>query len=155
MSPAAKPAPIPGAAAPAGGSFAPLAHGTFAVLWAATVLGNIGSFMRDVASAWLATDLSGSPAAVAMIQAAGTLPVFLLAIPAGVLSDILDRRRFLIVIQLGLTMVSGSLMLLAWRDGLTIELLIGLAFLGGIGTAMMGPTWQSIVPELVPASELT
>ncbi|MGX6566509.1 MFS transporter [Cupriavidus necator] len=154
MSPAAKPAPIPGAAAPAGGSFAPLAHGTFAVLWAATVLGNIGSFMRDVASAWLATDLSGSPAAVAMIQAAGTLPVFLLAIPAGVLSDILDRRRFLIVIQVGLAMVSGSLMLLAWQDGLTIELLIGLAFLGGIGTAMMGPTWQSIVPELVPAGEL-
>ena len=141
-------------ARPASGSFAPLAQPTFAILWVATILGNIGSFMRDVASAWLATDLSTSPAAVATIQAAATLPVFLLAIPAGVLSDILDRRRFLIVIQIGLAMVSGSLMLLAWKGALTIELLIGLAFVGGIGAAMMGPTWQSIVPELVPPSTL-
>ncbi len=147
--------PATAAAQPApGGTFAPLAQPTFAVLWVATVLGNIGSFMRDVASAWLATDLSSSPAAVATIQAASTLPVFLLAIPAGVLSDILDRRRFLIWIQLGLAAVSGTLALLAWRQGLTIELLIGLAFLGGIGAAMMGPTWQSIVPELVPPSTL-
>ncbi|KWR89912.1 hypothetical protein RM96_11970 [Cupriavidus sp. IDO] len=42
-----------------GGTFAPLARPTFAVLWVATIPGNIGSFMRDVASAWLATDLSG------------------------------------------------------------------------------------------------
>ncbi|WP_317920623.1 MULTISPECIES: MFS transporter [unclassified Cupriavidus] len=137
-----------------GGTFAPLAQATFAVLWAATILGNVGSFMRDVASAWLVTDLSSSPAAVATIQAAATLPVFLLAIPAGVLSDILDRRRFLIAIQVGLALVSGTLMMLAWRNALTIEILIGMAFLGGIGAALMGPTWQSIVPELVPQQEL-
>jgi len=137
-----------------GGTFAPLARPTFAVLWVATILGNIGSFMRDVASAWLATDLSSSPAAVATIQAASTLPVFLLAIPAGVLSDILDRRRFLIVVQVCLALVSGTLMLLAWRQALTIEILIALAFAGGIGAAMMGPTWQSIVPELVPQNTL-
>jgi len=142
------------AASPAGGTFAPLAQSTFAVLWAATILGNIGSFMRDVASAWLATDLSSSPAAVATIQAAATLPVFLLAIPAGVLSDILDRRRFLIVIQFGMAAVSGTLMLLALKQALTIEILIAMAFAGGIGAAMMGPTWQSIVPELVPMQEL-
>lgn len=137
-------------AAPAtGGAFAPLARPTFAVLWVATVLGNIGSFMRDVASAWLATDLSSSPAAVAMIQAAATLPVFLLAIPAGVLSDILDRRRFLIAVQVGLALVSGTLALLAWRQALSIEILIAMTFLGGVGAAMMGPSWQSIVPELV------
>lgn len=134
--------------------FAPLGHATFAVLWVATILGNVGSFMRDVANAWLATELSSSPAAVAAIQAAATLPVFLLAIPAGVLSDILDRRRFLIVIQVGLGLVSGTLMMMAWRGTLTIEVLIGMAFLGGIGAAMMGPTWQSIVPELVPQREM-
>ena len=51
-------------------SFAPLRQKVFAVLWAATIIGNIGSFMRDVASAWLVTDLSGAPAAVALVQAA-------------------------------------------------------------------------------------
>jgi hypothetical protein len=63
-----------------GGSFAPLRQSVFAVLWSATVLGNIGSFMRDVASSWIVTDLSASPSAVVLIQAAGSLPVFLLAI---------------------------------------------------------------------------
>src|SRR6218665_761816 len=97
------------AASAAGGSFAPLRLPVFAGLGAATVLGNIGSFMRDVASAWMVTELSTNPAAVALVQTAATLPVFLLAIPAGVLSDILDRRRFLIGVQVLLACVSGSL----------------------------------------------
>ncbi len=139
---------------PASSAFAPLRHSVFAVLWAATVLGNVGSFMRDVASGWLVTDLSGSPAAVAMIQVAGTLPIFLLAIPAGVLSDIVDRRKLLIGVQLLLGLTSAVLMTLALTNRLTIELLVGLTFIGGVGAALMGPTWQSIVPELVPKTEL-
>jgi MFS family permease len=141
---------------PAGssGSFAPLRQPIFAVLWAATVLGNIGSFMRDVASSWMVTELSASPTAVALIQTAATLPIFLLAIPAGVLSDILDRRRFLIAVQILLACVSGTLLVLARTDSLTVESLVALTFVGGIGAALMGPTWQSIVPELVPRSDL-
>lgn len=135
-------------------SFAPLRHVSFAVLWVATVLGNVGSFMRDVASSWLVTDLSASPTAVALIQTAATLPVFLLAIPAGVLSDILDRRRFLIFVQLVLAGVSASLMVLSQTGALTVEWLIALTFIGGIGGALMAPTWQAIVPELVPRADL-
>jgi MFS family permease len=142
------------APAPAAGSFAPLRHRVFAVLWAATVLGNVGSFMRDVASSWLVTDLSSNPAAVALMQTAATLPVFLLAIPAGVLSDILDRRRFLICVQLLLACVSASLLLLSRSGALTVEYLIALTFVGGVGSALMGPTWQAIVPELVPRADL-
>jgi MFS family permease len=137
-----------------GGSFAPLRQPVFAVLWVATVLGNTGTFMRDVASSWLVADISNSPSAVALVQAAGTLPIFLLAIPAGVFSDILDRRRLLIVIQLALAGVSATLMLLAQSGGLTVATLVGLTFLGGIGAALMGPTWQAIVPELVPKHDL-
>jgi MFS family permease len=136
------------------GSFAPLRSPVFAVLWMATVLGNVGSFMRDVASSWMVTELSASPAAVALIQTAATLPIFLLAIPAGVLSDILDRRRFLIGIQILLACVSGTLLFLSRTNLLTVEYLVALTFVGGIGAALMGPTWQSIVPELVPRSDL-
>ena len=135
-------------------AFAPLRYRVFAVIWAATVLSNIGTFMRDVASIWLVTDLSPSPAAAAMIQAATTLPVFLLAIPAGVLSDILDRRRFLIGIQIGLAVVSTILALLAWTGTASIAALVGLTFLGGIGAALATPPWQAITPELVPRSEI-
>ncbi|QGH62948.1 MFS transporter [Serratia proteamaculans] len=141
-----------GKAAP--GGFAPLKIPVFAVLWGATVLGNVGSFMRDVASSWLVTDLSSNPSAVALMQTAATLPVFLLAIPAGVLSDILDRRRFLIFVQILLACVSGTLLLLSQSGALTVEYLLALTFIGGIGGALMGPTWQSIVPELVPRADL-
>jgi MFS family permease len=135
-------------------SFAPLRQSVFAVLWVATVIGNTGSFIRDVASAWLMTDLSTSPAAVALVQAAATLPVFLLAIPAGVLADTLDRRKLLIGIQFLLAGTSISLMLLSAAGLQSVASLVALTFLGGIGAALMGPTWQAIVPELVQKKDL-
>ncbi len=130
-------------------AFAPLRQTLFAVLWAATIIGSIGSFVRDVTSAWLVTDLSSSPAAVAMVQAAAALPVFLLAIPAGVLSDMLDRRKLLICVQLLLASVSVCLVFLSIIDQHSVTSLIVLTFIGGVGVALMGPTWQAIVPELV------
>lgn len=136
------------------GSFAPLRQTLFRVLWVATIIGNTGSFIRDVASAWIMTDLSPSPAAVALVQAAATLPIFLLAIPAGVLSDILDRRKFLIAIQFLLAGVSICLMLLSLAGLQSVTSLVALTFLGGIGAALMGPTWQAIVPELVEKKDL-
>jgi MFS family permease len=144
--------PLP--AAEGEGAFAPLREKVFAVLWVATVLGNVGSFMRDIASAWIVTELSTNPAAVAAVQAAATLPIFLFAIPAGVLSDILDRRRFLIAVQCVLALVSATLLVLAHTGTLSVSSLIALTFAGGVGAALMGPTWQSIVPELVPRRQL-
>jgi MFS family permease len=139
---------------PPAGTFAPLRHPLFAVIWAAAVLGNIGTFMRDVVSVWLVTEISASPATVAMIQAAGTLPVFLFAIPAGVLSDILDRRRFLFAIQIGLAIVSTILAILALAGTVSVVSLVTLTFLGGVGAALMAPAWQAIVPDLVPRADL-
>lgn len=142
------------ATATGSGAFAPFRHSVFAVLWAATVLGNVGTFMRDVASQWVVTGLTPSPAAVGLIQAAATLPIFLLAIPSGVLSDILDRRRYLIVVQLGLACVSACLAALAFLSALTVPSLALLTFLGGVGAALTMPAWQAVVPELVPRPEL-
>jgi MFS family permease len=89
-----------------------------------------------------------------LIQAAGTLPVFLFAIPAGVLSDIIDRRRFLVAIQIGLALVGTVLTALAWSSTATVTNLVLLTFLSGTGAALAMPAWQSIVPELVPRAEL-
>ncbi|HEU0306468.1 MAG TPA: MFS transporter, partial [Lysobacter sp.] len=94
------------------------------------------------------------PALVALIQAASTLPVFLLALPAGVLTDILDRRRFLIFAQILLLLVSATLLALAATDAMTVVHLVALTFLGGVGAALAMPAWQAIVPELVPRESL-
>lgn len=135
-------------------AFAPLRRRVFAVLWVATVVGNIGGFVRDVASSWLVTDLSATPSAVAMIQVAATLPIFLLAIPAGVLSDILDRRRLLVAIQIVLASVSLGLLSFSALGLQSVGSLVAFTFLGGVGAALMGPTWQAVVPELVDRSDV-
>lgn len=132
------------------GAFAPLRERAFLVLWLATIFANTGTWMRDTASGWLMTSLAPSPTLVAMVQAATTLPIFLLALPAGALSDIVDRRRLMIGIQIGLTLVSVALCILSRLDGMTPAILLGLTFCGGVGAALAAPAWQSIVPQLVP-----
>lgn len=131
------------------GAFAPFRERAFLILWLATVAANTGTWMRDTASGWLMTSLSPSPTLVALVQAATTLPVFLLALPAGALADIVDRRRLMIAIQIGLALVSIALGLLSWRGGMTPEILLGLTFCGGVGAALASPAWQSVVPQLV------
>lgn len=136
--------------APIESAFAPLRERAFLILWIATVAGNTGTWMRDTASGWLMTSLSPSPFLVALVQAATTLPVFLLALPAGALADIVDRRRMMIGIQIGLALVSATLFMLTSVGGMTPQLLLGLTFCGGVGAALVAPAWQSVVPQLVP-----
>ncbi len=136
------------------GAFAPFRHRVFAVLWAATVFSNIGMWMRDTASAWLMTDLSASPIMVALIQSAAMLPVFLLSLPAGALADIYDRRKLMIAVQAALALLSITLGVLTFTGIMTANILLALTLIAGVGNALNGPVWQSIVPELVPKADL-
>jgi predicted MFS family arabinose efflux permease/quinol monooxygenase YgiN len=143
----------PGASAGAG-AFAPFRHLAFAVLWTATVVSNIGTWMHDVAAGWLMTSLSPSPLMVALVQTATTLPIFLFALPAGALADIVDRRRLLIVMQAALALVAGALGALVMLDLATPAVLLVFTFLMGTGAAFVAPAWQAIVPKLVPREDL-
>jgi MFS family permease len=137
-------------AEPRPSAFAPFRHRAFAVLWTATLVANTGTWFRDVANGWLMTDLAPSPTMVALVQAATTLPVFLLSLPAGALADLLDRRWLLVGTQVFMGFVGITLALSVTFELITPWLLLVLVFAAGIGTALMGPAWQSIVPELVP-----
>lgn len=63
--------------------FSPFRHTTFTVLWTATVLANIGTWMYSAAAAWLMTTLDADPLMVSLVQVVTTLPMFLFALPAG------------------------------------------------------------------------
>src|ERR1700753_261341 len=77
----------------------PLRNGTFRTLWLATVVGWLGTWLQNTGAGWLMTSLAPRPMIVAMVQAATIMPVFLLALPGGALTDIVDRRIFLIGAQ--------------------------------------------------------
>src|ERR1700693_2958972 len=87
----------------------PLQIALFRSLWIATIVSYIGTWMQDVGAGWLMTSLSSSPSMVALVAAADSIPVMLLALPAGALADIVDRRRLLIVVQVYLLIVAGVL----------------------------------------------
>ena len=80
--------------------WAPFQYRLFRIMWIANVVANVGTWMHDVGAGWLMTSLAPTPLMVALVQAATTFPTVLLALPAGALADIIDRRRFLIGTQL-------------------------------------------------------
>jgi MFS family permease len=95
-------------------------------------------------------ETTGSPFMVAAVQSATTLPVVLLAVIAGTLADIVDRRKYLILAQLWMLLVASTLALLAHLDMLGPWMLIVLTFALGTGAAMAMPAQQATTPELVP-----
>ncbi|MEM6741889.1 MAG: MFS transporter, partial [Pseudomonadota bacterium] len=143
-----------GPPAPKPGAFAPFGHRAFALLWTATLISNIGTWMHDVGAGWLMTTLNSSPAVVTLVQAATTLPVFLFALFAGALADRLDKRKMLIVINVILMAVIALLTLLVAQDRMTPLLLILFTLAIGTGAAFMAPAWQAVVPQLVPRETL-
>jgi MFS family permease len=136
------------------GPWTPLRARLFRYLWLATIVSNLGTWMQDVGAGWLMTSLSSSPSLVALIEAADSLPVMLLALPAGALADIVDRRRLLLFVQFYLCATVTVLALLTFTGYITAWLLLGFTFLLGIGAALAMPAWAAIVGELVPQREL-
>ncbi|MDI7385884.1 MFS transporter [Cronobacter dublinensis] len=143
------------AAAPATvSSWSPLRQPVFRMLWIATVVSNIGSWMNDVGINWTMLTLSADPLAVALVQAAGSLPMFLFALPSGVMADIVDRRKYLLFSQLWVFIAAAGLTLLSAAGLVTPGVLLVAAFLLSTGAAMSSPPFQAIVPDLVEKQEL-
>jgi predicted MFS family arabinose efflux permease len=135
-------------------SLAPFRDRAFAVLWVATVVSNIGTWMQGAAASWLMTGLNPDAFVVSLVQVASSLPMFLFALPAGALADIIDRRRLLIGIQVAVTALVATFGLLVWWSWVTPDILLGFTFLSAAAAALIMPAWQAIVPQLVPRQHL-
>jgi len=134
--------------------WSPLAQPIFRALWMATVASNIGTWMQDVGESWLMVSLTTSPMLVALVETAGSLPIVLLALPAGALADVVDRRSLLLITQSWMLVSAAQLGVFTLFGLVTPWMLLLLTFILGLGTAMNGPAWQAIIPELVPRREL-
>src|SRR5438046_10628714 len=94
-------------------AWSPLRQSVFRAIWIATVVSNIGTWMQDVGESWLMTSLTTSPILVALVETAGSLPVVLVALPAGALAAIVDRRRLLLFMPIWMFVAAGALRALA------------------------------------------
>src|SRR3954465_4676800 len=130
-------------------AWAPFRLRVFRMLWIAQFTSNVGTWMQTVGAQWLMGDLSHSPLKVALVQTAMSLPIFLFAMPAGALGDIVDRRRLLLASQSFMLVGAATLGALTASNDVTPWVLVGLTFAIGAGQAMTAPSWQAIQPELV------
>jgi MFS family permease len=133
---------------------ATLRHVAFRALLGGGTLYFIGNAMQAMAAAWLMVEITGSSFLAALVQTAVFLPMFLLALPAGVMADTTDRRRLLLLalaVQGVLVALMAALMLAGW---LGAGALLLLTFLIGCCAALMSPAWNSALVDTVPREEL-
>lgn len=133
---------------------ATLRHRPFRVLLAGGSIYFIGNAMQVMAASWLMVELTGSSFLAALVQTAVFLPMFLLALPAGVMADTTDRRRLMLVslwVQAAVLALLSGLFLAGHSSGSGLLLL---TFAAGCCTAMLSPSWNSGVVDVVPREEL-
>jgi MFS family permease len=134
--------------------WAPLRGGVFRAVWIAAVLSIGAIWMQDVGAGWLMKTLTGAdPLMVALVQAATSLPILLLVVPAGTLGDLVDRRRFLLW-ALGWLAACSAVLTVVSLQSLGPGWLLALTLATGIGKAMILPGFAAAGAELAQRSQL-
>lgn len=136
-------------------AWTPLRLPLFRSLWLASIISNIGTTMNDTAAIWTMTTLSHSPVMVSLMQTMSSLPLFLLALPAGSLADLVDRRRLILIAQGGALLTAVGMAILALTGKLTAAMLLLATFQLGVATAFTTPAWQAMLPEIVGKTQLS
>jgi MFS family permease len=134
--------------------FASLAHRDFAFFLSGAVLSNIGTWIQMVALSWLVLDLTKSPFFVGLVNFAGTVPVTFLVLFAGVAADRLDRKRLIIGTQVVMLVLALLLAYLTQIQAANIPNIIAISLGFGLMTAIMFPTWQAYLSDIVPKKDL-
>ncbi|HEY2476446.1 MAG TPA: MFS transporter [Candidatus Cybelea sp.] len=131
-----------------------LALRPFRVLLIADFVSNLGFFAQAVGTGWLMTSLTTNATIVSLVQTAASLPLFLVAIPAGVLADLVDRRRLIRITNVALAVPVGILALLTAEHVVTPALLLAATFIIASVEAVQEPAWGALIPEIVPDNDL-
>lgn len=134
--------------------WSPLRIPIFRNLLIADLVSDIGTFMQSVGAAWLMTSLTTSVTFIALIQTASALPFFLLALLAGSIGDIFDRRKLILATELWMAAVATLLVIATLTNSMTPWLLLLLTLGLSLGDAIEAPAWRAIFPELVPKENL-
>jgi MFS family permease len=126
----------------------------FRVVLIADFVSNLGFFAQAVGASWLMTTLTTNATIVSLVQTAASLPLFLVAVPAGVLADLVDRRRLIRMTNVALAVPVGILALLTAEHAVTPAVLLSAIFIIGSVEAIQEPAWGALIPDIVPDRDL-
>lgn len=129
-------------------------HRDYTYFFFGALLSNVGTWMQAVALGWLVWELTGTSSQVGIMQFLNGAPVWFLVIWAGSLADRVDRRKLLMAAQVALMVQALAFAALNQSGTITIAWIWGLTLLAGIVGALMFPSWQAMVPDLVPRESL-
>ena len=132
-----------------------LRNQNFRLFWAGNFLSNIGTWMQNVAQGWLVLVLTNSAFWLGVVGFAGSIPFLIFTLFGGVIADQVDKRRLLVFTQTAMMILAFLLAMLAWLKIITVWEVAAIAFLNGIALAMNAPSYQALVPKLVPRQDLT
>ena len=130
-------------------TFVALGERDFRIFWLGQLVSVTGTWMQTVAQGWLVLTLSGSPFVLGLAAAVRSLPVLVLALPAGYVADRFDRRVIVLCTTTAATIASGALGVLTIANAVDINTVLVLAAVLGITNAFEMPARQSYVSELV------
>ena len=134
--------------------FEVLRHRAFRWIWIGALVSNVGNWMEAVAQSWLVQQQTNSPFMVELLAASEFVPHAVLMLAAGWLADHYDRRKLLLLGQITMMVLGAVLAVAAHLGGATPWVIIALSFAEGAAWATVTPSWQAIVPALVPREEL-
>lgn len=132
----------------------PLKTPIFRNLLVADIASDVGAFMQAVGAAWLMVSLNAGPLYVALTQTASALPFFVLALPAGAIGDIVDRRKLILFTETWMMLVALLLAGLTFGGLMSPVMLLILTFALSAGDAFESPAWRAVLPDLVPKQDL-
>lgn len=133
---------------------AALRHQDFRIMWAGNFLSNIGTWMQNIAQAWLVLELTDSAFWLGVVSFAAAAPLLVFTLFGGVIADRVDKRRLLIATQIAMMLSAFALAGLSWFHVVRVGHIVFLAFVTGLASALSAPSYQAVVPKLVPREEL-
>jgi MFS family permease len=139
----------------AAGTFAAFRHRDFRIFYSGQILSLVGTWMQSTAQGWLVLELTDSELLLGLVTAAGSLPILLFTLYAGVVADRRDKRDIILTAQCCALVLALALAVLTSTGTITIAWILGLVFLLGIANAFEIPTRQSFFVELVGKEDLT
>jgi MFS family permease len=132
-----------------------LRHRDFRLFWIGNFLSNIGTWMQNVAQGWLVLQLTNSAFWLGVVGFAASVPILLFALIGGVIADHVNKRKLLMVTQSAMMIFAFIMAALAYFKVITVHEIILLALGTGIAMSLNTPSYQALMPQLIPREDLT